>query len=69
MAKPLFYKSSKGNLFEYDKYANIEEPKWWPPISYGVNLPGPDSKLYLPLPLDEYPYTHLYKEDIEKKGD
>ena len=43
-SKPSHHKSLvTGNLFEYGKYSNIDEEKWWPPT-------GDDSKLYLPLP-------------------
>lgn len=48
--KPLAYKSLKtGNEFPY-KYANIDEPKMWKDVEY------------LPLPLDEYPYTLTYEQ-------
>ena len=55
----MFHKSLvTGNVFPYDEYSAIEEEKWWPPT-------GDDSKLYLPLPKDEYPYTIVYSRDQE----
>lgn len=46
---PEYWKSSKGNLYEYSKYSNITTEKLL------------DDNLILPLP-DEYPYTIIYAE-------
>lgn len=48
--KPLAWKSLKtGNEYPYNKYANIDVPKMWKDTEF------------LPLPLDEFPYTLTYE--------
>lgn len=52
-SKPSHHKSLvTGNLYDYEKYSNIDEEKWF--IANNV------SKKYLPLPAIEYPYTIVY---------
>lgn len=48
--KLLAWKSLKtGSEYSYNKYANIDKPKMWKDTEY------------LPLPLDEFPYTLTYE--------